>query len=74
MGVVFRAEAYSIGISSSIYAEAMALLRGLQLCSEHDLYLVSVETDSKLMVQFLKSSSTWPWHISSILKVSKVLL
>ena len=49
MGVVFRAEAYSIRSYTSVYAEAIALLRGLQLCSEHGLYRVSVETDSKLM-------------------------
>ena len=74
MGVVFKAEPYSIGISSSVYAEAMALLRGLQLCSDHDLYQIEVETDNKLMLKCLTSSIACPWHISSIIAASKVLL
>lgn len=48
------AASFFFGIHDSVYAELMALHHGLELCLEHNFHGVQVETDSMLIVQWLR--------------------
>lgn len=66
---VVLAASFFFGIHDSLYAELMALSKGLQLCLEHNFSGVLVETDSLLIVNWLRqpSVSDWPWEHFSLL-------
>ena len=55
-------------------AEALALLCGLQLCRDHNLNHVEIETDSQILLRLLNSNQPWPWSIFVILKEAKFFL
>lgn len=63
-GGVVAARCVYFGIQTNVYAEIHALLEGLHLCLEFDLWNVEVETDSKLLVDSL-CSGNWPWYLDA---------
>ena len=73
-GDIFLAEACFLGRGTSLMAESIALLRGLELCKEHNLFGVEVEIDCKLLFQVLTTSLLGPWSIFSILVAIRDLL
>ena len=51
------------GIRSNMEAESLALLEGVQLCSECGLNHVEVETDSKTLALMLLGKTQVPWKL-----------
>lgn len=52
-----------LGCCSNSYAEAQAIKTGLRWCLDHGFNMVTIESDSFLMIQIIKGNITTSWHI-----------
>ena len=63
-----------VGIGSNNLAKAMALLWGLQLTREMKIKEITIEGDSKLIIDLVKGVSRREWNIRNIIMdIKKVL-
>lgn len=72
-GEVLVAFSAYLGHKSNNYAESYALLLGLQICYQMDIFQIEVETDSKLIIQWLNVQEQVPWSLVSIWKDIQML-
>ena len=75
-GDVLFIEAFYFEEKIAFQVEALALYNGLQLCVQHGLFTVEIESDSKVLVQALQSShlTSCPWQTYDILADVYILL
>lgn len=66
-GMLIIGYATFIGVATSVYAEANAILFGLKLAQELQLFNIWLESDSELVVKMLNGMIDPPWGIHYIL-------
>lgn len=66
-GDVLLVYASQVGIGSNNVAEAMALLWGLQLSRERNILELTIEGDSKLVIDWVKGEAKLGWKIRNII-------
>jgi ribonuclease HI len=64
---VVLAASYYFSMGTSLQAEIQSLKYALDLCYSHNLSDFVIESDSRLLVDFVHSRATWPWMYCDLL-------
>lgn len=72
---VVVAVSFFFGVHDSIYVELMTLHQGLEVCLERDFLGIQVETESMLIINWLRHpSSQWLWkHFPLLFSIRQAL-
>ncbi|XP_027103135.1 uncharacterized protein [Coffea arabica] len=73
-GRVISAYYKEFGDLGVLEAEAQALLEGLQMCAERETGALTVESDSKVLVQLVNSEAVSKWPVCTVLQDIRHLL